>query len=87
MTSESSSDIEMFSESSDDMEDIIDILNEQIDQLEQKIEYYRTKANNCFVNNMKLYIENEQLKKQVDNLKSCINAKLPPYLNAIVEYL
>ena len=85
--SERSGDIEMFFESSDDMEDIVNVLNEQIEQLEQKVEYYKTKANERFMFNMKLYIENEQLKKQVDNLKSFIAAKLPPYLNSIVEYL
>ena len=56
------SDIEMFSET-ESSDQIIDALNNEIEQLEEQIKYYKTKANERFMNNMKLYIENEQLKK------------------------
>ena len=80
-----SSDIEMYSESESD--ELVEALNNVIEQLEEKVKYYKTKANERFMNNMKLDIEIEQLKKQNDNLKALLLCKLPPYLNAIIEYL
>ena len=78
-------DIEMYSESESEV--ILEVLNDVIEQLEEKVKYYKTKANERFMNNMKLYIEIEQLKKQNDNLKSLLISKLPTYLNAIIECL
>ena len=75
----------MYSESESD--ELVEALNNVIEQLEEKVKYYKTKANERFMNNMKLYIEIEQLKKQNDNLKSLLISKFPNYLNAIIEYL
>ena len=72
--------IEMFSESSDDVDDLIDALNEEITDLEHKVEFYRNKTDEQFKTI-------EELKKQVDNLKNVISSNLPPYLNAFIEYL
>ncbi len=72
--------IEMFSESSSDVDDLIDALNEEITDLEHKVEHYRNKADE----QIKTI---EELKQQVDNLKNVISSKLPPYLNAFIEYL
>ena len=72
--------IEMFSESSSDVDDLIDALNEEITDLEHKVEFYRNKADEQFKTI-------EELKKQVDNLKNVISSNLPPYLNAFIEYL
>ena len=54
-------DIEMYSESESEV--ILEALNDVIEQLEEKVKYYKTKANERFRNIMKLYIEIEQLKK------------------------
>ena len=48
------SDIEMFSES-ESSDELINVLNEQIQQLEQTVKYYKIKANERFINNMKLH--------------------------------
>ena len=56
------SDVEMYSESESD--ELVDALNNIILQLEEKVKYYKTKANERFMNNMKLFIEIEQLKKK-----------------------
>ena len=72
--------IEMFSESSNDVDDLIDALNEEITDLEHKVEHYRNKANE----QIKTI---QELKQQVDNLKNVISSNLPPYLNAFIEYL
>ena len=72
--------IEMFSESSDDVDDLIDALNEEITDLEHKVEFYRNKTDEQFQTI-------EELKQQVDNLKNVISSNLPPYLNAFIEYL
>ena len=53
------SDIEMYSESESD--ELVEALNNVIEQLEEKVKYYKTKANEKFRNIMKLYIEIEQL--------------------------
>ena len=55
------SDVEMYSESESD--ELVDALNNIILQLEEKVKYYKSKANERFMNNMKLFIEIEQLKK------------------------
>ena len=57
----SESEYEMYSESESD--ELVDALNNIIEQLEEKVNYCKTKANERFINNMKLYIEIEQLKK------------------------
>ena len=55
------SDVEMYSESESD--ELVDALNNIIQQLEETVKYYKTKANERFMNNMKLFIEIKQLKK------------------------
>ena len=77
--------LELFSESSDD--NVIEVLNSQMYELEQKVEYYKNKANDCFRTIARQWIEIEQQKKRIDNLKSVLISHLPPYLNAIVECL
>ena len=54
------SDIEMFSESSDELVDVLNVMNNEIQQLEEQIEYYKTKAHERFMNNMKLHIQNSK---------------------------
>ena len=46
--------IEMFSETESD-----EAMNVYIENLEEKVEYYKNKCNKVFVNNMKLFLENE----------------------------
>ena len=58
----SESEYEMYSESESD--ELVDALNNIIQQLEEKVKYYKSKANDRFMNNMKLFIEIEQLKKK-----------------------
>ena len=36
------SDIEMFSESSDELVDILNVMNNEIQELEEKVNYYKT---------------------------------------------
>ena len=83
---EESSDIEMYSET-ESGDQIISALNNEIEQLEQQVKYYKTKANERFNSMLKLHFEMNKLKKQNDNLKSLLISKLPPYLNAIIESL
>ena len=85
--SDTSTNIEMFSESDDNMEDIIDILNDQIEELEQKVEYYKNKANDRFRTITKQWIEMEQQKRKIENLKSLLISKMPEYLHTIIKYL
>lgn len=85
--SDTSTNIGMFSESNDNMEDIIDILNDHIEELEQKVAYYKNKANERFMNNVELHVEHEQLKKRIDNSKSILQCKLPDYMSYIVTYV
>ena len=80
-----SSDIEKYSESESD--ELVEALNNVIEQLEEKVKYYKTKANERFNSMLKLHFEMNNLKKQNDNLKSLLLCKLPPYLNAIIECL
>ena len=83
---EESSDIEMYSET-ESGDQIISALNNEIEQLEQQVKNYKTKANERFNSMLKLHFEMIKLKKQNDNLKSLLISKLPPYLNAIIESL
>ena len=85
--SDTSTNIEMFSESDDNMEDIIDILNDQIEELEQKVEYYKNKANDRFRIITKQWIEMEQQKRKIENLKSLLISKMPDYLHTIIKYM
>ena len=39
------------------------------------------------MNNIKLYLETERLKKQNENLKALLLSKLPNYLSLVIEYL
>ena len=83
---EESSDIEMYSET-ESSDELVEALNNEIEQLEEKVKYYKTKANERFNSMLKLHFEMNKLKKQNDNLKSLLISKLPPYLNAIIESL
>ena len=83
---EESSDIEMYSET-ESSDELVEALNNEIEQLEQQVKNYKTKANERFNSMLKLHFEMNKLKKQNDNLKSLLISKLPPYLNAIIEYL
>ena len=58
-----------------------------IEQLEEKVEYYKNKCNKVFMNNIKLYLETEKLKKQNENLKALLLSKFPNYLNAVLDCL
>ena len=51
--------ISMYSETESD-----EAMGIYIEQLEEKVEYYKNKCNKVFMNNIKLYLETEQLKKQ-----------------------
>ena len=82
---EESSDIEMYSESESD--ELVEALNNVIEELEEKVKYYKTKANERINSILKLHFEINKLKKQNDNLKSLLISKLPAYLNAIIESL
>ena len=79
-------DIDMYSET-ESSEQIIYALNTEIEQLAEKANYCKTKTNEKFNSMLKLHFENEQLKKQNNNLKSLLISKLPPFLNAIIDYL
>ena len=39
------------------------------------------------MNNIKLYLETEKLKKQNENLKALLLSKFPNYLSAVLECL
>ena len=81
----SESEYEMHSESESD--ELVDALNNIIQQLEEKVKYYKSKANDRFMNNMKLFIEIEQLKKINENLKSLLLSKFPDYMSAVINSL
>ena len=83
---EESSDIEMYSET-ESSEELVEALNNEIEQVDEKVKYYKTKANERINSILKLHFEMNNLKKQNDNLKSLLLCKSPPYLNAIIEYL
>ena len=63
---EESSDIEMYSETESD--EIVEVLNDVIEQLEEKVKYYKSKANERFNNMLKLHVEMHKLKKENENL-------------------
>ena len=50
---EESSDIEMYSET-ESSEEIVEVLNDVIEQLEEKVKYYKSKANERFNSMLKL---------------------------------
>ena len=83
---EESSDIEMYSET-ESGDEIVEALNDIIEQLEEKVKYYKTKANERFNSMLKLHFEMHKLKKQNENLKSVLISKTPNFLSAIIEYL
>ena len=78
-------DIEMYSESESEV--ILEVLNDVIEQLEEKVKYYKTKANERFNSMLKSHFENEQLKKTNENLKSLLLSKFPDYLSAVINSL
>ena len=82
---EESSDIEMYSETESD--EIVEVLNDVIEQLEEKVKYYKSKANERFNSMLKLHFEMHKLKKENENLKSVLISKTPNFLSAIIEYL
>ena len=74
--------ISMYSETESD-----EAMNVYVEQLEEKVEYYKNKCNKVFMNNIKLYLETEKLKKQNENLKALLLSKFPNYLSAVLECL
>ena len=74
--------ISMYSETESD-----EAMNIYVEQLEEKVEYYKVKCNTVFMNNIKLYLETEKLKKQNENLKALLLSKFPNYLSAVLECL
>ena len=74
--------ISMYSETESD-----EAMNIYVEQLEEKIEYYKNKCNTVFMTNIKLYLETEKLKKQNENLKALLLSKFPNYLYAVLDYL
>ena len=74
--------ISMYSETESD-----EAMNIYVEQLEEKIEYYKVKCNKVFMNNIKLYLETEKLKKANENLKALLLSKFPNYLYAVLDYL
>ena len=76
---EESSDIEMYSETESS--------DEIVEQLEEKVKYYQSKANERFNSMLKLHFEMYKLKKENENLKSVLISKTPNFLSAIIEYL
>ena len=78
-------DIEMYSESESEV--TLEVLNDVIEQLEEKVKYYKTKANERFNSMLKSHFENEQLKKTNENLKSLLISKFPGYMSAVIECL
>ena len=74
--------ISMYSETESD-----EAMNIYVEQLEEKIEYYKNKCNTVFMTNIKLYFETEKLKKQNENLKALLLSKFPNYLYAVLDCL
>ena len=74
--------ISMYSETESD-----EAMTIYVEQLEEKIEYYKVKCNKVFMNNIKLYLETEKLKKQNENLKALLLSKFPNYLHAVLDCL
>ena len=59
--------ISMYSETESD-----EAINLYVEQLEEKVEYYKVKCNTVFMTNIKLYLETEKLKKTKRNFKSIV---------------
>ena len=74
--------ISMYSETESD-----EAMNIYVEQLEEQIEYYKNKCNKVFMNNIKLYLETEKLKKANENLKALLLSKFPNYLYAVLDCL
>ena len=74
--------ISMYSETESD-----EAMNIYVEQLEEKVEYYKNKCNKVFMNNIKLYLETEKLKKANENLKALLLSKFPNYLHAVLDCL
>ena len=74
--------ISMYSETESD-----EAMNIYVEQLEEKIEYYKNKCNTVFMTNIKLYLETEKLKKANENLKALLLSKFPNYLHAVLDCL
>ena len=53
---EESSDIEMYSET-ESSEELVEVLNNEIEQLEEKVKYYKTKTNERFNSMLKLHLK------------------------------
>ena len=84
--SDTSSDcLELFSEGSS--ENVIDALNSQVYELEQKVEYYKNKSHQQATRMFKYWLEIEQQKQKIENLKSLLKSKTPDYLHTIIKYL
>ena len=77
--------LERISETSDD--NVIEILSSQVYELEQKVEYYKNKSHQFGKQLFKNWVEIEQQKKRIDNLKSILISHLPPYLEKVLEFL
>ena len=74
--------ISMYSETESD-----EAINIYVEQLEEKVEHYKNKCNKVFMNNIKLYLETEILKKQNENLKALLLSKFPNYISAVLDCL
>ena len=74
--------ISMYSETESD-----EAMGIYIEQLEEKVEYYKNKCNKVFMNNIKLYLEAEKLKKANENLKALVLSKFPNYISAVLDCL
>jgi peptidoglycan hydrolase CwlO-like protein len=85
MSDTSSDFLELFSEGSS--ENIIDALNSQVYELEQKVEYYKNKSHQQAMQMFKYWLEIEQQKQKIENLKSILMSKMPDYLHTIIKYL
>ena len=74
--------ISMYSETESD-----EAMNIYVEQLEEKVEYYKNKCNKVFMNNIKLYLETEKLKKANENLKALLLSKFLNYISAVLDCL
>ena len=59
--------ISMYSETESD-----EAMGIYVEQLEEKVEYYKVKCNNVYIANIKLYVEVEILKKTKRKSKSVV---------------
>ena len=80
--SDTSSDfLELFSEGSS--ENVIDALNSQVYELE----HYKNKCHQQPTQTLKRWMEIEQQKQKLENLKGILMSKMPDYLHTIIKYL